>query len=448
MSSQIDNKTLPNKSENKNITFSLSCSSFMSIPFHKYEKNFTFIVDGKRYEINRVVADILSPIIKNYHYQDESINEFVINTIKTKKPDSQIDYFQDFLNIVNQDEIEIDLIHQELYCQYFLQLGNHQNYLQIKSKISEKIDINNCVNILKSISTFIVSQNPDDNSLYDKLIKFIAINFEEISKDELKTLDTNIIEDILTNDNFQIQNEDTLLKFALEMYLENSENASLFEYVIFNNVSEEQLDEFLNTFSIDDLDSSIWRSIIHSFQKVEKRYNLKEIKCLMLGIDNSGKTQILYKMVLHDQVTTIPTLGFNQEDVVHKNVTFKIWDMGGQERLQVLWSHHYQDKDALIFVVDSSDYDRLNDARDALSRVLNDDAIKGLPLLIWANKADLNNSLSEDEIENRLGLNNFPNIKWRVIKSSVINDEGLDKGLDYILDQIKLKRKKEKLNES
>ena len=61
--------------------FSLGSISFRAISFQKYDKNFTFIVDGKRFETNRVVADILSPTIRNYHYQDESIDEFVINTI-------------------------------------------------------------------------------------------------------------------------------------------------------------------------------------------------------------------------------------------------------------------------------------------------------------------------------------------------------------------------------
>ena len=74
MSSQTDNFDIAN------IFVSLLNNNLKDIPFHKYEKNFTFIVNGKRYETNRVVADILSPIIRNYHYQDESIDQFEIKS--------------------------------------------------------------------------------------------------------------------------------------------------------------------------------------------------------------------------------------------------------------------------------------------------------------------------------------------------------------------------------
>ena len=72
----------------------------------------------------------------------------------------------------------------------------------------------------------------------------------------------------------------------------------------------------------------------------------------MLGLDAAGKTTILYKLKLNENVTTIPTIGFNVETVTPvKNVTFTVWDVGGQEKIRQLWRHYYQVQFKLRFLV-------------------------------------------------------------------------------------------------
>ena len=73
----------------------------------------------------------------------------------------------------------------------------------------------------------------------------------------------------------------------------------------------------------------------------------------MLGLDNAGKTTILYKLKLGKTSKTVPTVGFNVETVKHKNVSFAVWDCGGQERIRPLWRHYFTGTNALIYVVDS-----------------------------------------------------------------------------------------------
>ena len=41
----------------------------------------------------------------------------------------------------------------------------------------------------------------------------------------------------------------------------------------------------------------------------------EEYRVLMLGLDAAGKTKILYQLRLGEAVTTIPTIGFNVENV-------------------------------------------------------------------------------------------------------------------------------------
>ena len=65
-------------------------------------------------------------------------------------------------------------------------------------------------------------------------------------------------------------------------------------------------------------------------------------------------------------VTTIPTIGFNVETVEYKNISFTVWDVGGQDKIRPLWRHYYQNTQGLIFVVDSNDSDRIDAARDEL----------------------------------------------------------------------------------
>lgn len=61
----------------------------------------------------------------------------------------------------------------------------------------------------------------------------------------------------------------------------------------------------------------------------------------MLGLDAAGKTTILYKLKLGQDVTTIPTVGFNVETVTYKNVKFNVWDVGGQDKIRPLWRHYF-----------------------------------------------------------------------------------------------------------
>ncbi|KAE9597984.1 putative small GTPase superfamily, ARF/SAR type, P-loop containing nucleoside triphosphate hydrolase [Lupinus albus] len=63
---------------------------------------------------------------------------------------------------------------------------------------------------------------------------------------------------------------------------------------------------------------------------------------------------------------------FNVETVEYKNISFTVWDVGGQDKIRPLWRHYFQNTQGLIFVVDSNDRDRVVEARDELHRMLNE----------------------------------------------------------------------------
>ena len=112
----------------------------------------------------------------------------------------------------------------------------------------------------------------------------------------------------------------------------------------------------------------------------------KEMRILMVGLDAAGKTTILYKMKLGEVVNTIPTIGFNVETVDYKNISFNVWDVGGQDKIRLLWKHYYTNTQGLIFVVDSNDRERIGEARDELQKMLGEEELRDAVLLVYANK--------------------------------------------------------------
>ena len=97
-------------------------------------------------------------------------------------------------------------------------------------------------------------------------------------------------------------------------------------------------------------------------------FGSKEVRILILGLDNAGKTTILYKLQNEtddEEIMTIPTIGFNVETLQYKNIKFQVWDLGGQTSIRPYWRCYYPNTDAIIFVVDSADKERLAVARQA-----------------------------------------------------------------------------------
>eukprot|EP01006_Ploeotia_vitrea_P048879 TRINITY_DN67285_c5_g3_i2.p1 TRINITY_DN67285_c5_g3~~TRINITY_DN67285_c5_g3_i2.p1 ORF type:complete len:193 (+),score=7.09 TRINITY_DN67285_c5_g3_i2:100-678(+) len=158
----------------------------------------------------------------------------------------------------------------------------------------------------------------------------------------------------------------------------------------------------------------------------------KEMRILHLGLDASGKTTMLYKLKLGEIITTIPTIGFNVETVEYKNVHFTTWDLGGRCPLRPLWRHYYQGTNAIIFMVDSNDRDRISDNKYELDRLLSEDELRDTVLLVLANKQDLPNAMSTPEVTEKLGLHSLRNRKWFIQGTCATTGDGLYEGLDWL----------------
>ncbi|PRT57081.1 ADP-ribosylation factor 1 [Wickerhamiella sorbophila] len=163
----------------------------------------------------------------------------------------------------------------------------------------------------------------------------------------------------------------------------------------------------------------------------------KEMRILMVGLDAAGKTTILYKLKLGEIVHTIPTIGFNVETVEYKNISFTVWDVGGQDRIRPLWRYYFQNTQGIIFVVDSNDRDRIGEAREELMRMLSEDELRDALLLVFANKQDMPNAMNAAEITEKLGLHSLRNREWFIQATCATRGDGLYEGLEWLANNLK-----------
>jgi ADP-ribosylation factor-like protein 8 len=97
-------------------------------------------------------------------------------------------------------------------------------------------------------------------------------------------------------------------------------------------------------------------------------------------------------------------VAFNKKEVKKGHVSIKCWDLGGQPKFRSMWERYCRDVNALIFVVDAADSDAIPVAKDELHALTSKPALDGIPLLILANKSDLPDKMSVDEVIEALDL--------------------------------------------
>ncbi|KAE8627154.1 hypothetical protein XENTR_v10006885 [Xenopus tropicalis] len=169
-----------------------------------------------------------------------------------------------------------------------------------------------------------------------------------------------------------------------------------------------------------------------------KPLHKKQPRVVMMGLDYSGKSTILYKLKINQLVETFPTVGFNVEHIeMSKNVSVTVWDVGGQDKLRPNWKEYLEDTDVLIFVVDSSDPDRLPDATAELLSILNNENMAGVPFLILANKQDITDALPAKELKHILKLENYDDRPWEIQSCSAYTGEGLAEAMNAVASLLK-----------
>ncbi|XP_022909114.1 ADP-ribosylation factor-like protein 2 [Onthophagus taurus] len=165
----------------------------------------------------------------------------------------------------------------------------------------------------------------------------------------------------------------------------------------------------------------------------------KEMRILILGLDNAGKTTILKRFNGEDINTISPTLGFNIKTLEHKGFKLNMWDVGGQKSLRSYWRNYFECTDGLIWVVDSADKRRLEDCRKELHNLLQEERLAGATLLVFANKQDLPGACTSEELKDVLDLDTIKTHHWQIILCSAVTGDCLLQGIDWLISDIAMR---------
>ncbi|KAM7237010.1 hypothetical protein CapIbe_011254 [Capra ibex] len=172
------------------------------------------------------------------------------------------------------------------------------------------------------------------------------------------------------------------------------------------------------------------------FAKLWSLFCNQEHKVIIVGLDNAGKTTILYQFLMNEVVHTSPTIGSNVEEIVVKNTHFLMWDIGGQESLRSSWNTYYSNTEFIILVVDSIDRERLAITKEELYRMLAHEDLRKAAVLIFANKQDMKGCMTAAEISKYLTLSSIKDHPWHIQSCCALTGEGLCQGLEWMTSRI------------
>ncbi|CAN9498080.1 unnamed protein product [Ophioblennius macclurei] len=171
----------------------------------------------------------------------------------------------------------------------------------------------------------------------------------------------------------------------------------------------------------------------------------RKVTLVMVGLDNAGKTAAVRGIQGENPQDVAPTVGFSKVDLKQGKFEVTIFDLGGGKRIRGIWKNYYSESHGVVFVVDSSDVQRIQETREAMAEVLQHPRIAGKPVLVLANKQDREGALAEADIIENLSLEKLVNENKCLCQiepcSAVLGygkkvDKSIKKGLNWLLSNI------------
>ncbi|TRY98496.1 hypothetical protein DNTS_014634 [Danionella cerebrum] len=193
-----------------------------------------------------------------------------------------------------------------------------------------------------------------------------------------------------------------------------------------------------------------------------------ELRLLLLGLDNAGKTTLIKSLASEDISTITPTQvtpnqtdpephtqlpapglprsnpepgGFNIKTVASHGMKLNVWDIGGQRKIRPFWKKYLENTDLLVYVIDSTDKKRFEETGLELSELLDEPSLSGVPVLIFANKQDLSSASAASEMAEGLNLHTYRDRVWQIQACSALTGEGVQDGMNWICSNL-VNRKK------
>eukprot|EP01129_Flabellula_baltica_P008465 TRINITY_DN3368_c0_g1_i1.p1 TRINITY_DN3368_c0_g1~~TRINITY_DN3368_c0_g1_i1.p1 ORF type:complete len:181 (-),score=42.71 TRINITY_DN3368_c0_g1_i1:346-888(-) len=166
---------------------------------------------------------------------------------------------------------------------------------------------------------------------------------------------------------------------------------------------------------------------------------------LVLGLDNAGKTTTFQQLISGfdlsaEDIETAPTIGQNIDVTTYKNIKFNVVDMGGSSDSRGLWQDNFDEAHAVIFIIDSSDPDRLEESKNEIHKLLAEPMLSKCVFLFLANKQDVSGAVPPEEIEEFLELHMADQVN-SLFGISATNAEGLEVAMTWLSKRLKEQKK-------
>lgn len=164
--------------------------------------------------------------------------------------------------------------------------------------------------------------------------------------------------------------------------------------------------------------------------KRQKDERIKK-KAVMIGLEGSGKTSLLYRMKNNEFTNTTSTVGLNLETVLYRELELLVFDVGGRGRH--MWQYYFDGIDVLIFVIDSTDNQRLPIVKEEIKRVTDSLKSHKYVILLYLTKQDLKNTKEYKEIIQDIGITDLEHhVDVIIQRCSSQTGEGVKEGLDKL----------------
>lgn len=135
----------------------------------------------------------------------------------------------------------------------------------------------------------------------------------------------------------------------------------------------------------------------------------KPITIAILGLDNAGKTTTARALERETVDGVTPTIGYSKSEIDHGKEKIHLIDLGGGKNFRDAWRHYYDDAYGFVYVIDSSEPERMVENREVLKKLLQEEKVKGKPILILANKQDKEDALEKNKILEDLRIQRLVN---------------------------------------
>lgn len=160
----------------------------------------------------------------------------------------------------------------------------------------------------------------------------------------------------------------------------------------------------------------------------------KNLDVVLVGLNNSGKTTFCESIKLgsNPKIQPAPTIGLNINTFKEGGIKFKVWDIGGTQQFRKEWPRYTRDADIIAFVIDIADHYKWPICRKELHVLLEDKELNGKPLLILANKIDLQPNITEETLIKELNLDYITDNDWIIIPISAKYGNNIDEAIKHL----------------